>query len=181
MYCNTHKFLRSRAAVLTLFWLFIINILKNNSALDSRALYRHQFYSSAHIRITLSNTVLLPSGRILGRQCIWVLPDNSKIFTYSISSTFTLCNSDGSILIASFLCKDGVFPPAALTMWLYSCMVTVCSVAFSANVIQFGIDQLDDSLGDHQCLFIYWYVWLEALSLFIVSVSWIFIIYSGEL
>ena len=127
--------------------------------------------------------MLLPSGRILGRQCIWALPDHSKIFAYSISSTFALCSSGGHILTASLLREDRKFPQAAVypvAIFMYV-LFTVYSVAFSANVIWFGMDQLYDLPMNHQRLFIYWYVWLETLSSFIVSVSWSFITYSGEL
>ena len=130
-----------------------------------------------------SNTVLLPSGRILGRQCVWALPDHSKIFTYSIPSTFVLCNSVGHILSAYFFAKIEKFPPAAVypvAIFMYV-LFTVCSVVFSANVIQFGMDQLHDSPVDHHRLFIYWYVWLENLSSYIVSASNGLATSSGEL
>ena len=86
------------------------------------------------------------------------------------------------LLLHSFA-KIEKFPQAAVypvAIFMYV-LFTVYSVAFSANVIWFGMDQLHDSPMDHQRLFIYWYVWLETLSLFIVSVSWSFITYSGEL
>ena len=32
-------------------------------------------------------------------------------------------------------------------------------IGFTANVIQFGMDQLHDSPGEDRTLFIHWYVW----------------------
>ena len=43
----------------------------------------------------------------------------------------------------------------------------VSIVAFNANVIQFGMDQLHDSPADHQSLFIHWYMWLYYFSVFL--------------
>ena len=42
----------------------------------------------------------------------------------------------------------------------YNCCISSI-VAFHANVIQFGLDQLHDSQTDHLVLFIHWYVLLS--------------------
>ena len=43
--------------------------------------------------------------------------------------------------------------------FLAGVILLVCSlVAFSANVIQFGIDQLRDAPSDDSVLYIYWYM-----------------------
>ena len=45
-------------------------------------------------------------------------------------------------------------------------VLLICSiVAFRANVIQFGIDQLRDAPTDVSILYIYWYVWTGYLGL----------------
>ena len=45
----------------------------------------------------------------------------------------------------------------------------LCSiVAFSANVIQFGFDQLHDSPADSSTLYIHWYVWTNQVGLFLL-------------
>ena len=48
-----------------------------------------------------------------------------------------------------------------------SLLVAVTSPQFNANIIQFGVDQLQDSPADHQSLFIYWYVWIIYVKAFI--------------
>ena len=45
-------------------------------------------------------------------------------------------------------------------------------VDFSANVVQFGIDQLHDSPAEDDTLFIHWYVWTYYASFFIVQLAW---------
>ena len=48
-------------------------------------------------------------------------------------------------------------------------MLFVCSiVAFSANVIQFGFDQLHDSPADSSTLYIHWYVWTNQVGQFLL-------------
>ena len=43
---------------------------------------------------------------------------------------------------------------------------------FHANIIQFGVDQLHDSPGDHQSLFIHWSICVYNLALLISQVGW---------
>ena len=47
---------------------------------------------------------------------------------------------------------------------LIAVVVLIGFVGFSANIIQFGMDQLHDAPSDHSSLFIYWYVWGEFLA-----------------
>ena len=50
-------------------------------------------------------------------------------------------------------------------------ILLICSlVAFSANVIQFGIDQLRDAPTDDSVLYIYWYVWTGYLGSLLLRV-----------
>jgi hypothetical protein len=43
-------------------------------------------------------------------------------------------------------------------------------VAFNANVIQFGLDQLHDASTDDSVLYIHWYVWTSYLGLSLVKI-----------
>ena len=47
-------------------------------------------------------------------------------------------------------------------------LIVVTLALFNANIIQFGVDQLQDSPADHQSLYIYWYVWINYIVLFIL-------------
>ena len=39
-------------------------------------------------------------------------------------------------------------------------------VGFTANVVQFGMDQLHDSPGEDRTLFIHWYVWVHFVTIY---------------
>ena len=54
-----------------------------------------------------------------------------------------------------------------LLTYFVSLLTTVTFPLFNANIIQFGVDQLQDSPADHQSLFIYWYVWVIYVTVFI--------------
>ena len=41
----------------------------------------------------------------------------------------------------------------------FSIPVSMVRLIFIANIVQYGVDQLHDSPGDHQSLFIHWFVW----------------------
>ena len=43
-------------------------------------------------------------------------------------------------------------------------------VAFSANVIQFGLGQLHDASTDDSVLYIHWYVWTSYLGLSLIKI-----------
>ena len=45
-------------------------------------------------------------------------------------------------------------------------------VGFTANVIQFGMDQLHDSPGEDQSLFIHWFMWLYYISVLLSQLGW---------
>ena len=46
-------------------------------------------------------------------------------------------------------------------------------IAFSANVIQFGLDQLHDAPTDHSVLYVHWYVWTTFLGKFIIRLPFV--------
>ncbi len=45
-------------------------------------------------------------------------------------------------------------------------------VGFTANVVQFGMDQLHDSPGEDRTLFIHWYIWVYYVTILIGQVAW---------
>ena len=51
-------------------------------------------------------------------------------------------------------------------MWSSTLFCSI--VAFSANVIQFGFDQLHDSPAESSTLYIHWYVWTNQVGLFLL-------------
>ena len=53
-------------------------------------------------------------------------------------------------------------------------------VAFSANVIQFGLDQLHDASTDDSVLYIHWYVWTSYLGLSLIKICTSFLYAKGS-
>ena len=47
-------------------------------------------------------------------------------------------------------------------------LVVSSIIAFSVNVIQFGLDQVHDAPTDDSALYVYWYVWTVYCGLFFV-------------
>ena len=54
-----------------------------------------------------------------------------------------------------------IFFSGMLGVFLFPIFVLIVGslLIFNANIMQFGVDQLQDSPADHQSLFIHWYVW----------------------
>ena len=78
----------------------------------------------------------------------------------------------GAILVPifQFLSVDCRYTMVAGAILLLLCVSSF--VGFNANVIQFGMDQLYDSPGDHQSLFIHWFVWLHYLGNLVTRIAW---------
>ena len=53
-------------------------------------------------------------------------------------------------------------------------------VTFSANVIQFGLDQLHDASTDDSVLYIHWYVWTCYLGMSVVKICTSFLSAKGN-
>ena len=50
-------------------------------------------------------------------------------------------------------------------------------IGFTANVVQFGMDQLHDSPGEDRTLFIHWYVWTYFGSMLVGQLTWNWTLY----
>ena len=94
-----------------------------------------------------------------------------SIFLGIVISGFMILNSFQPVHVS-----DGLLIFFLILLYLLCIPIVVLFLAtlvvFNANIIQFGIDQLQDSPADHQSLFIHWYVWTFYLSVFIVQVGW---------
>ena len=63
---------------------------------------------------------------------------------------------------------------------VFGVILLFCSlVAFNANVIQYGMDQLHDAPTDHSVLYIYWYVWTIYAGSLIVRLPFVFSVRSS--
>ena len=87
----------------------------------------------------------------------------------------TTCNVEG---LSTCIAGQNLFPILLSGVVLAGILVLamiVGFVGFTANVIQFGMDQLHDSPGEDQSLFIHWFMWLYYISVFLSQLGWNFI------
>ena len=89
----------------------------------------------------------------------------SLIFLAILITGFNLV-VDINLLSIFFLCLLGVVSIPTTVL------IIAGLVMFNANIIQFGVDQLQDSPADHQSLFIYWYVWTYSMGVLIAQICW---------
>ena len=71
-----------------------------------------------------------------------------------------------------YLLSKAVFWVMVAVGLLVSAAVLTCHTTFSANVIQFGMDQLYESPTEDSILFIYWFVFTSYLGFALFKVSW---------
>ena len=162
-----------KRVVLILIWIFIVQLISIftfiSLANDVKSYYDGELYllQSTNFVINAIFLGLYPLAGILadnklGRfktitrsaECLLVL----LLLVYTCLFALVILsyhwNTDSAININSIqIIVDGLILP-----------IEICLVMFNANIIQFGVDQLQDSPADHQSLFIYWYVWMYYLA-----------------
>ena len=182
-YRRSHKCVSSKAIILILCWSFSVSLIRNCifdgvqylyttatgtpvdyypilNAIESLVMF---FYPLAGF---LADTkygrfkVISRSSQLLLLSFFMCV-----IFCGIIMTGFTLSANMKSLLIF-FSCLLGLF--------LFPIFVVIIAslVMFHANIIQFGVDQLQDSPADHQSLFIHWYVWAYYLGVLITQLGW---------
>ena len=88
-------------------------------------------------------------------------------FAYSDHWTvLTKYTIDKTMVHCIMLCIIGL-------LWIFVLVPShVGLVGFTANVVQFGMDQLHDSPGEDRTLFIHWYVWVYFVTIVISQLAW---------
>ena len=79
-------------------------------------------------------------------------------YPFSVSTTQTIVTTVLCVVLGL---------PVLSGLILFFCSIT----AFSANVIQFGLDQLHDAPAESLKLYIHWYVWTNQVGLFLLRLS----------
>ena len=178
---SSHSYINSKRVLLLLIWIFTINIFSSctfaeltaqlhfsYSYLDSTGNTHHfSLYLFQSINYVF-NAILLgfytPAGLIadnkvgrfkaitLSSECLLVL-----LFLEYISLLV-------AIALPNYWNNTWRFIPISIVLYGLNLPIEASLVMFNANIIQFGVDQLQDSPADHQSLFIHWYVWLYYLS-----------------
>ncbi len=155
-YRNTRKCVSSKAALLILMWSFPVTLL-------------YGLASNPNINFIFVFNNKIPYLGLYGfTALIWCFfPLAGFLSDVKYGRYKTIVFSLVAILIG--LCLPFLFP-----------YVLIGYVGFTANVIQFGMDQLHDSPGEDRTLFIHWYVWFYFTSIFIGRSS-AFIVYASEM
>ena len=180
-YRSTRKCVSSKAALLILVWSFVIGLLGGlllNPAIAVQLSYVYSLHDTviyllliyafiaiitcffplagilADIRcgryktiITSINLVLLSLLLLILSNIFWVLLVSDKLIKAAIC-LFSVCGGISLIMLYTGL------------------------IGFTANVVQFGMDQLHDSPGEDRTLFIHWYVWTYYGSILIGQLGW---------
>ena len=88
-------------------------------------------------------------------------------FTPMITNSGDLFNDNTIITILTIVLLSIIFGfPILFGIVLFFCSI----VSFSANVIQFGLDQLHDAPMESLSLYIHWYVWTSQVGRFLIRV-----------
>ena len=184
-YRRNHKCISSKAVILILFWSFSVS-LTNNCIFEGVTYYfsevftfTEDFYPLLYAFKSLG-TVFYPLAGFLADtkySRFKMITRSSKLLLlnmflnisfFGIIITVAILSADIIIFPLSifFLCLLGV------VLILTFVLIIVSLVMINANIIQFGVDQLQDSPTDHQSLFIYWYVWTYYLGVLVAQICW---------
>ena len=149
-YGNTRKCVSNKAALLILLWSFVVGLC--GAMLLNPEMYLRIFslmYSLAAYGVVVIFTCFFPLAGILA---------DIKFGRYKTVVT--------SLFIVLLAVVFGVLGGLVFII-LY-----VGLIGFTANVVQFGMDQLHDSPAEDNTLFIHWYVWTYYASFFSVQLAW---------
>ena len=181
-YRRGHKCVSSNSVILILFWSFSVSLIYNSIfeggnylfSTFSGAEYYSFLYAPEYFIMCFYPLAGFLADTRYGR--FRMINRSSQLLLLSIFLGIVIA---GFVILYNFLpfhLSKGLctFFLILLCLLLIPLAVLIIAtlVVFNANIIQFGIDQLQDSPADHQSLFIHWYVWTYYLSVFIAQVGW---------
>ena len=182
-YRGTHKCVSSKAILLVLFWSFSVSLV-HNCIFEGG----HFLSNAFHLPVEYSPILFALESLVM---CFYPLAGFLADTKYG---RFKMISRSSQLLLLSIfmgIIITGIILPGvalsaniAYTLFVFFCCLLGVSlfpvfililgslVMFNANIIQFGVDQLQDSPADHQSLFIYWYVWTFYLGVFMAQLGW---------
>ena len=171
-YGNTRKCVSNKAALLILLWSFVVGLC--GAMLLNPEMYLRIFsliISIAAYGVVVVFTCFFPLAGILadikfGRYKTVVTSLFIVLLTLSLGVAFAAIITLGTYKLWQLAVAFGVLGGLVVIM-LY-----VGLIGFTANVVQFGMDQLHDSPAEDNTLFIHWYVWTYYASFFSVQLAW---------
>ena len=181
-YGTTRKCVSNKAALLILLWSFVIGLL-------SAMMLKPEMY----MRMFPYSISLVAYGVIVIFTCFFPLAGilaDIKFGRYKtvVTSLFIVSLALGAIVTAVLVgngifwsvlaTSESVYAGIVISIAFYflggilTIILYVGLIGFTANVVQFGMDQLHDSPGEDSTLFIHWYVWTYYASFFVVQLAW---------
>ena len=168
-YGRSRKCVSSKAALLILLWSFVVGLLSGmylNPDLYSTDQSSLAVYGGAVIFTCFFPLAGFCADTRCGRYktvvtSLWILLVSVPMLLVAVGLVFViLFLAEGMIYL--FLCGGIVV----------SIVILVGLIGFTANVVQFGMDQLHDSPGEDRTLFIHWYVWTYYASILADQLAW---------
>jgi peptide/histidine transporter 3/4 len=175
-YRSTRKCVGSKAALLILLWSFTVGLLSGvllNSDLSIPFTPAWTFTGL----IALINC-FLPLAGFLADVHFGRYKTVTRSLCLIILSVLTLAVAVGLIVLSVFLIKVHTRAFICIMTILVTLgalgliLVYTGLVGFTANIVQFGMDQLHDSPGEDRTIFIHWYVWTYYASVLVVQLAW---------
>ena len=174
-YGNTRKCVSSKAALLILLWGFVVGLLSglliNLEIYNSRSgTFGISFYGGAVIISCFFPLAGILADIKYGRYKTVVTS------LYIVLLAVLLAAAIGTIIASAVLFE---WPLALIVYIVFGILggivvilLYVGLIGFTANVVQFGMDQLHDSPAEDSTLFIHWYVWIYYASFFSIQLAW---------
>ena len=175
-YGRSRKCVSSKAALLILLWSFVVGLLSGmflNPDLYSMIVVDPAALTAYGVAVIF--TCFFPlAGFCADTRCgryksvvtsLWILLVPVPMLLVAV----------GLIFVILFLAEGGIVMIYLLFVCggiVVSIVIFVGLIGFTANVVQFGMDQLHDSPGEDRTLFIHWYVWTYYASILADQLAW---------
>ena len=169
-YRLSHRCVTSKPALIILFWSFIVGLIFSSVyqvlVFQKIEIGNTRFYDVNHI--SAYSVIAILNGFYPLAGCLADIKfGRYKTIIKSLYMLIAVLFITIPVVVPWFLLKSThILENNTMTfkvllylefIWLF--MIALTTVVFNANIIQFGMDQLHDSPGDHQSLFIHWYFW----------------------
>ena len=177
-YKTTRKCVSSKSALLILFWSFIAGLWSGvafnpdaflRSLIHIYALAGYGFVALVFCFFPLAGFLAdIKYGRykmVIRSLCTLLISVPLFVITYGSVNGILYASIEESTRNAILILLMAVF----LIMFLAS---YAGLTGFTANVVQFGMDQLHDCPGEDRTLFIHWYVWVYFATTVIGQLAW---------
>ena len=181
-YGRSHKCITSKAVLFILFWSFSVSLTNNCIFEGVNYFSEHykwpvKFYPLLYVFKSLATIFYPLAGFLADTKYSWfkTITRSSQVLLLSIFiyKIFSAIIMTGVVLSGGI---NSLFILVLCPMGMVSIPTTVLIIAslvtFNANIIQFGVDQLQDSPADHQSLFIHWYIRAYYLGVLVAQVCW---------